>query len=217
MNDAVVSGADVVSRRLEVVGTRYVATQTRLRDARSVAETHYFQLEDLELRVAALKRRCDDTRLALSRSGDEITNRDVLEFEAVRNEYAATRAERADCRRRVEQARGTVARLETRATDLFSELRYLERDLERGREIVIEKPVLMRLSGMSRRLASCASRLLPVGVRSDYEERFQSELFELADSGLGRWRQVRHSLRVLVRAPSLRWVLRHSPVRERSW
>lgn len=77
----------------------------------------------------------------------------------------------------------------------------------------------VRTSAVSHWLAASASRLLPAGFRRDYEELFQAELVELAHSGVGRWRQVTHALRVLVRMPSLRWALRAeaAPRQERSW
>jgi hypothetical protein len=69
---------------------------------------------------------------------------------------------------------------------------------------------------VSRRLTAWAARILPVADRSEYEELFGSELYELAQSDGGRRAQLAYALRVLVRAPLLRRELR-APARERSW
>jgi hypothetical protein len=55
--------------------------------------------------------------------------------------------------------------------------------------------------------------------RGEFEEEFRSELYEVAAGGVGWWGQVRHCLRVLVRAPLLRReLLTPVPsVRERPW
>lgn len=71
---------------------------------------------------------------------------------------------------------------------------------------------------VSLRLASCAVWLLPAAYQADYEELFESELFDIAVAGNGWWSQVAYSVRVLARAPMLRRALRASapPMRERA-
>jgi len=66
------------------------------------------------------------------------------------------------------------------------------------------------------RLTAWAARLLPPADQPDYEELFRSELYDLAQSGSGRWAQLAYAIRVLIRAPQLRRELR-APARERSW
>ncbi|MGW7534076.1 hypothetical protein [Amycolatopsis sp. NPDC054798] len=72
----------------------------------------------------------------------------------------------------------------------------------------VEQISQVQVRKTSYHLASFAVRLLPAESRSDYEERFRSELFDLAEAGCGWQQQVRHSLRVLARAPWLRHELR---------
>lgn len=61
-------------------------------------------------------------------------------------------------------------------------------------------------------LARLAARLLPVRNRIRYQEEFEAELVELAQAS--RIRQVRHTLRIVVRTVPLRRELRRA-VRER--
>lgn len=126
--------------------------------------------------------------------------------EVLRDEFYVARLRQAEAQGDLDHARAVVAAMvPLRGT--LTEVALSLGDVE------------VRRSAVSHWLATSASRLLPAGFRRDYEELFQAELFELAQGGLGRWRQVAHSLRVLVRVPSLRWALRAeaAPRRERSW
>ncbi|MEU3625364.1 hypothetical protein [Amycolatopsis coloradensis] len=76
------------------------------------------------------------------------------------------------------------------------------------RSQLIDHIVNKQVRKTSYRLTKVAAGILPIGSRIDYEERFRSELFDLAESGSGWWKQVRHSLRVLIRAPWLRYEIR---------
>ncbi|MFD0686025.1 hypothetical protein [Actinomadura fibrosa] len=60
------------------------------------------------------------------------------------------------------------------------------------------------LASTAVRAAGWAVRMLPSADRPRYAEEFRSELWELAAADAGRWRQVRHAVRLLVRAPLLR-------------
>lgn len=126
--------------------------------------------------------------------------------EQLRAEVHVARFRQVEARANLGRARAVVARM-TPARGTLTQVALSLDD------------VAVRRSAVSHWLAASASRLLPAGCRRDYEELFQAELVELAHSGVGRWRQVAHSLRVLVRVPSLRWALRAeaAPRRERSW
>jgi DNA-binding CsgD family transcriptional regulator len=57
-------------------------------------------------------------------------------------------------------------------------------------------------------LLAAAVRLLPAADRARYADEYLSELWELAQSGDGRIRQVRYALRQLRRVPSMGFALR---------
>ncbi len=78
------------------------------------------------------------------------------------------------------------------------------------------RPREPRRSAISSRLTDWAARMLPDADRAEYTEMFHSELHDLAVSGSDRRTQIAYSVRVLLRAPSLRRELR-APARERSW
>ena len=58
------------------------------------------------------------------------------------------------------------------------------------------------------RLLTAAARLLPVGERARYAEEYRSELWELAQAGAGRIRQLCYALRQLRSAPSMGFAVR---------
>jgi hypothetical protein len=57
-------------------------------------------------------------------------------------------------------------------------------------------------------LLSVAARLLPTADRPRYAEEYACELYELARSGGGRWRQLRYALSQVRSAPRMRFALR---------
>ena len=57
------------------------------------------------------------------------------------------------------------------------------------------------------RVAAAASGLLPGWGRPRYAEEYQAELADLAAAGAGRWRQLGHAGRLLVKAAPLRMAL----------
>jgi hypothetical protein len=63
---------------------------------------------------------------------------------------------------------------------------------------------------MSQLIARLGARLLPWEERQRYLDEYLSELDELAQDGPRR-AQLGHALRLLVRAPALRWALRRAP------
>jgi hypothetical protein len=210
---------DELRRRREFLVRQYAAVEQRLQVAQETETSALEVLCAVDVRVRALEVGSHRTRLIFSPFGGDTTKREVRNCEALHDEYVIALEEQEKCQRGAGHARGAVAGLRTLLATTLDQLERLDLELNALREVTVEKSSVVRPSSMSRRLAVCALRFLPVELRLDYEERFQSELFELAQSGTGRWRQVVHSLRVLVRAPSLRWALRRSasPVRRRSW
>lgn len=95
----------------------------------------------------------------------------------------------------------------------------LDEAVARAETLTAELHDMTGVSETSRQLTECAVTLLPVIERAEYGELFRSDLVELAGSQCGRWAQLWHSLRVLIRVPSLRLALREhaNPARERSW
>ncbi|MBM7774907.1 hypothetical protein JOD54_005111 [Actinokineospora baliensis] len=76
----------------------------------------------------------------------------------------------------------------------------------------------IRVTATCARLTSWAARLLPRAERADYQELFQAELFEIAETG--SWRtQLSYAVRVLLHAVALRRELQKAPTRagERVW
>jgi hypothetical protein len=57
-------------------------------------------------------------------------------------------------------------------------------------------------------MAKIASGLLPAAQRERYAEEFANEPWELAETGVGRWRQAVHAARLLLKAPHLYLTLR---------
>lgn len=66
----------------------------------------------------------------------------------------------------------------------------------------------IRVAKTSRKLTKWAVWVLPPESRTEYAEQFSADLVHLAHQGKSWWAQVRHSVRVLVRAPWLRWELK---------
>ena len=65
-----------------------------------------------------------------------------------------------------------------------------------------------RVAPSATRLLTVAARLLPPAERARYAEEYRSELWELAQAGNGRIRQLRYALRQLRSAPSMSFALR---------
>ncbi|WP_284742151.1 hypothetical protein [Amycolatopsis sp. RTGN1] len=108
-----------------------------------------------------------------------------------------------------------VRRMESVISATYFPVKDFQRRLVRMHSRVIELSNGTRVAKMSQRLTSCAVRLLPVFSRAEYDEVFRSELLEMTESGCSWLGQVRHALRVLVRAPLLALTLRSGPPTDR--
>jgi len=80
-------------------------------------------------------------------------------------------------------------------------VRFLERTVRRQHGAAWGTPV-------AGRLAVAAAQLLPAADRARYAEEYQSELWDLAQAGAGRIRQLRHVLRQLASGILTRRALR---------
>jgi hypothetical protein len=65
-------------------------------------------------------------------------------------------------------------------------------------------------------LVSVAAQLLPTPDRARYDEEFRGELWDLAEAGAGRRRQIGYAGRQLTRAPRLRMELKNPRQRKAS-
>ncbi len=65
-----------------------------------------------------------------------------------------------------------------------------------------------RIVPSAARLLSYAARFLPAVDRARYAQEYRSELWELAQSGVGRRGQLRYALRQLLRVPPMGFALR---------
>ena len=75
---------------------------------------------------------------------------------------------------------------------------------------------LVSISRLSRWATAVAIRLLPASKQMLYREQFEAELRELGEGKHPRRAQAAYALRVLLRAPLLRWALRRTrPKRKR--
>lgn len=108
-----------------------------------------------------------------------------------------------------------ITRLDSRDPAGVSAWRERWRDLEIQIPPVQPEETVPVHTAVSR-LTAWAARILPIVDRPEYAELFRSELYDLAQSGSGRWAQLAYAIRVLIRAPMLRREL-HAPARERSW
>lgn len=70
------------------------------------------------------------------------------------------------------------------------------------------KPRARRVAPSAAGLLRGAARLLPAGERARYAEEYRSELCDLAQSGLGRVRQLRYGLRQFLRVLPMGFALR---------
>jgi len=77
-------------------------------------------------------------------------------------------------------------------------------ELDGGRERRGVRRVVPSAAG----LLAVAVRPLPVADRTRYAEEYRSELWELTQSGAGRWRQLRYALRQLRSSLSVGFALR---------
>ena len=172
-----------------------------LRRARTLAqnpEHDRILLKVLEL-ARALDRDSGDPDLSLPKFFDR-DDGDLLAAAVIANALDSTRANSSGDFGRL------LDRASARAVDLVHYLEAVDDQLTGN----------VRPSKVSRQLAVWAARVLPAADRPEYAEVFQSELFELANSGSTRRAQFAYAIRVLVRAPLLRRELR-APAKERSW
>lgn len=111
-----------------------------------------------------------------------------------------------------------------RDLDLFVSIslgRELARDFARARDLALRLASALdststsgrdskarRVAPLAAGLLVAAARLLPAADRIRYAQEYQSELIELAWSGVGRWRQARYALSRIHGAPQMRFALR---------
>lgn len=85
-----------------------------------------------------------------------------------------------------------------------------ERDVDAGEVVVAPARVVVGL-------VARVTRVLPVGERARYREKFDAELHDVAQAGVSRRAELAYALRVSVRVWSLRRALRApSPAGERT-
>lgn len=91
---------------------------------------------------------------------------------------------------------------------------YFRRELVLGSRLAArpagaqEQPRTKRVARSAVRLLTAAACLLPAAGRARYAEEYRSELWELAQSGAGRLRQLRYALRQLFNVRRMGFALR---------